>query len=155
VAGSHEDLGETRHPPIHLIPCALQALRNPTMKLHVYGNSYATPDGSCIRDYVHVEDIAHAHLLALKKIFSLREPKYNNAYNLGSGRGYSVFEVIRAIENASQQNLNYEILTARKGDPANLVANIEKARRDLGWEPKKSDLETIIRTAYNWSQNRK
>jgi UDP-glucose-4-epimerase GalE len=155
VAGAHQDLGETRHPPIHLIPSALQSLQNPQTPLHVYGNQYPTPDGSCIRDYVHVEDISLAHVLALKKLLSLRESKYNNTYNLGSGRGYSVFEVIRAIEKISQQTLHYDILPPRKGDPANLVADFEKARRDLGWEPKKSDLETIIRSAYDWSIRQK
>ncbi len=152
VAGATSELGNNRHPAIHLIPKALQAALDPNYTLKVYGNQYPTPDGSCIRDYVHVDDIARAHVLSLKKLLALRESKYNNAYNLGSGIGTSIFEIIHAVETVTGKNVKYTILPARNGDPAHLVGDLEKAKRELAWQPQCSDIQTIVKSAYDWVQ---
>lgn len=150
VAGATTELGNNRHPAIHLIPKTFQAALDPNYTLKVYGNQYSTPDGSCIRDYVHVYDIARAHVLALKKLLTLREAKYFNTYNLGSGIGSSIFEIIRTIESVTGLEVKYNILPARSGDPAHLVADLEKTKRELNWHPQVSDLQTMIQSSYDW-----
>ncbi|WP_200901639.1 GDP-mannose 4,6-dehydratase [Neomoorella thermoacetica] len=119
--------------------------------LSVFGTAYPTPDGTCIRDYIHVEDLAAAHVLALE---ALKQGSPTAAYNLGSGRGYSVLEVIRAAEKVTGQKVPYRVGPRRPGDPAVLVASAEKAMAELGWRPRYTELEDIIATAWQWHRRR-
>jgi len=113
----------------------------------VYGTDYDTPDGTCIRDYIHVTDLARAHILALQKLE--REEK-SAIYNLGNGNGYSVREVIETVEKVTGRNVLSVDSPRRPGDPARLVASSEKIRKQLGWNPEYPDLETIVQTAWEW-----
>lgn len=137
-------LGEDHDPETHLIPCIFNAFRQ-GRKVQVFGQDYDTPDGSCIRDYVHVLDLASAHRLALEKLGGI-----GAAYNLGTGRGHSVFEVIAAAERAVGRSIEREIGPRRAGDPPRLVADARRAREDLGWEPHWTDLERVVATAWQW-----
>lgn len=150
-AGLDGDLGETATAGFHLVPLAIRAAMDPDYCLPVFGGDYATPDGTCIRDYVHVEDVARAHVLALKMLLQkpLNAP-YVELCNLGSERGYSVLEIIREIEKITQKPVKYKMSPRREGDPTRLIAEATKAKRLLGWQPQFSDLQTIIRTAYQW-----
>jgi UDP-glucose 4-epimerase len=112
----------------------------------VFGTDYPTPDGTCIRDYIHVDDLARAHLLALEKL----TPGDEFIFNLGIGKGYSVREVIAAVEGVSGKKVPWEASARRPGDPPALVAASEKARRELGWQPKYDDLRGIVETAWRW-----
>ena len=132
------EMGEDHDPETHLIPRILQNLNT----VEIYGNDYATPDGTCIRDYVHVADIADAHILAAN--YSM-----NDIFNLGTGFGHSNLEVIKTIEDVTGQKVNYTIKPRRIGDADRLAANIEKAQSLLGYNPK-HDLKSIIKTAYDW-----
>jgi UDP-arabinose 4-epimerase len=150
-AGLDGDLGETSSAAIHLVPLAIKAALDPEYFLPVFGGDYATPDGTCIRDYVHVEDVAMAHVLALKMI--LQKPAntpYVERCNLGFGKGYSVLEIIREVEKITHLTVKYKMSPRREGDPPRLIAETSKAKRLLGWQPQFSDLQTIIRTAYQW-----
>lgn len=146
AAGAMGDLGEDHRPETHLIPLALQVALNKRSHIEVYGNDYPTPDGTCIRDFVHVADIAQAHLLALQKIDELCE----NTFHIGSGRGYSVLEVLETCSEVTGQALAHQFLPRRKGDPAFLVADIQKAQQMLNWQPKCSTLREIIQSAWTW-----
>ena len=119
-------------------------------KIFVFGDDYNTQDGTCVRDYVHVTDLADAHILALKKIMEDGESK---TYNLGNGRGFSVKEVIETSRQVTGEKIEAEVAPRRAGDPAVLVASSRKAREELGWNPKYNSLETIIETAWNWHKN--
>jgi len=155
-AGLEGDIGENATAAIHLVPLAIRAALDPNYTLQVYGGDYATPDGTCIRDYVHVEDVARAHMLALKML--LQKPPgapYVEMCNLGSERGYSVLEILREVEKITQKPVKYKMAPRRDGDPTRLVADATKAKRLLGWQPQFSDLQTIIRTAYQWQQRSK
>ena len=144
-------LGENHIPETHLIPCILLAAlaKKPVM---IYGDDYPTPDGTCLRDYVHVNDISSAHILAIDYLLSKKE---NNAhfFNLGLGRPYSVKEVIAACEKVIGFPIASEVHPRRTGDPAALYADASLAHQSLGWEPTYRDLEEIIRTAWNWHKS--
>lgn len=153
AAGDSADgrIGEAHNPEHHLIPLVLRAsLANKAMK--VFGTDYDTRDGSCIRDYVHVEDLAEAHYLGLKYIM---ENDGNHAFNLGSSEGFSVLEILHEAERVTGEPVPHDIADRRPGDPAVLIASNKKAKDVLGWEPKRSEVQTILRDAWNWEQNKK
>ena len=141
------DIGEDHNPETHLIPLVLEALFNKDGFLKVNGIDYPTFDGTCIRDYVHVSDLAKAHVLALNKIIN---DKSLSIYNLGSGKGYSIMEVIEAAKRVTGNEIKILKSKRRQGDPPVLISSPEKAKRELLWEPEYSDLESIISTAWNW-----
>ncbi|MBR4681856.1 MAG: UDP-glucose 4-epimerase GalE [Elusimicrobiaceae bacterium] len=143
-------LGESHRPESHLIPLVLQTIKGERPVLKVFGTDYDTPDGTCIRDYIHVEDLALAHRLALEKL-----PQYNGYINLGTGRGTSVKEIIRAAEEVSGKKCPVEFAEHRAGDPAILCSDNKLAKKILGWEPAYTDIKKIIQTAWNWELNRK
>jgi len=138
-------IGEDHTPEYHLIPIILQAALGVRDKLVVFGNDYPTPDGTCIRDYVHVTDLAQAHSLALKAL-----DQGSRTYNLGNGSGYSVMEVIKTAEEVTGHKIRYEIGPRRPGDPAVLVASSEAIKRELGWQPRFDSLRDIVATAWEW-----
>jgi UDP-glucose 4-epimerase len=145
-ADAEGELGEDHSPETHLIPFAIKAALDGT-SVPVFGTDYDTPDGTCIRDYIHVSDLAQAHVLALEK---LEQEKTSGIYNLGNGDGYSVREVIETVKKVSGKKLAAIDSPRRPGDPSRLVAASEKAKEELGWTPKYGDLETIVGTAYHW-----
>lgn len=149
AAGATERLGEDHHPETHLIPIALQAAAGKRESVAIFGTDYPTPDGSCVRDYIHVADLAGAHLLALGRLGRDKEAEAL-IFNLGNGRGFSVREVIEATARVTGKKLKVEESPRRAGDPAALVASSEKIRRQLGWQPKYTELEAIIETAWRW-----
>jgi UDP-glucose 4-epimerase len=146
AAGSSGDIGEHHRPETHIIPLLLRSAASGTEPFRIYGNDYPTPDGSCIRDYVHVVDLAQAHLLALERIDRIGVGRYN----LGSGNGVSVLELIRQAECITGLRVPTMACGRRMGDPSVLVACSERARRDLGWMPKHSDPAHILNTAWEW-----
>lgn len=143
------ELGEDHRPEEHLIPLVLFAAMGRHNPLSVFGSDYETPDGTAIRDYVHVWDLCEAHYLALQR---LRASAPGNVYNLGNGQGYSVLEVIRAAETVVGKPIAYTLKPRRAGDPACLVASSEKAKSELGWQPRFPDLKTMIEHAWHWFQ---
>lgn len=147
AAGATERLGEHHEPETHLIPNVLAAAQGRVPAVSIFGNDYPTPDGTPIRDYIHVSDLAAAHILALDY---LRDGGESEFINLGSGRGYSVREVIEAARNVTRRPIDVRVEPRRPGDPSYLVANADRAHRLLGWQPVSSDLATIIRTAWEW-----
>lgn len=144
-------MGENHEPETHLIPLLLQSLQGGS-SFTMHGNDYPTPDGSCIRDYVHVLDIASGHLLAAKAL-ATNKPMAN-FYNLGTGQGFSIKEVIHKVESITGHAIAVEIGARRTGDPAVLVADNLLAKKDLGWQPAYSDLDSIIQSAWRWEQAR-
>jgi UDP-glucose 4-epimerase len=141
--------GEAHHPETHLIPLVLQVPLGQRENIRIYGNDYPTPDGTCIRDYVHILDLASAHILALEAL-----DKYKSLIcNLGNGEGYSVREVIETARDITGHPISAVISPRRPGDGAILVANASKAKRLLGWEPEIPDLRDIIFSAWEWHQN--
>ena len=146
-------LGEEHRPETHLIPNVLAAILGQTEPLSIFGNDYPTPDGTCIRDFVHVGDVTEAHLLALNYLEEQAEPSFS-AFNIGSGTGFSVLEVMAAAERVTGQWVPYKFAPRRQGDPPVLVASAEKAKRVLGWSPEIACLDEIIRTAWNWMNSR-
>lgn len=140
-------IGEAHDPETHLIPIVLQKVLGIRDKLYIFGDDYPTRDGSCIRDYIHVEDLADAHILALNALIDGMDSRI---YNLGNGEGYSVKEVIKTASKVVGKEIKAEIGSRRAGDPAVLVASSKKIREELGWKPKYSALETIIETAWKW-----
>ena len=152
AAGAHINgvIGEDHRPETHLIPIILQVALKKRDKIFIFGDDYNTEDGTCVRDYVHVTDLANAHLLALDKIMENNESKI---YNLGNGKGFSVKEVIEVSRKVTGEKIEAEIAPRRQGDPAVLVASSQKAQDELGWKPKYNSLETIIGTAWNWHKN--
>ena len=143
------DLGERHDPESHLIPLVLQAASGRRDHIAIYGDDYATPDGTCIRDYVHVWDLCSAHLLALEHLLADGE---SDAFNLGNGTGFSVQEVIDTARRVTGQPIQEIIQERRPGDPAVLVADSKKARQILGWEPRFEGLRTIIAHAWKWEK---
>jgi len=141
------DIGEDHNPETHLIPLVLGALFNKDGSIKVNGFDYPTFDGTCIRDYIHVSDLANAHVLALNKIINDRSL---SIYNLGNGKGYSIMEVIDTAKKVTGKEIKILKSKRRKGDPPVLIALPEKAMKELLWKPAFPDLETIIRTAWNW-----
>lgn len=152
AAGAHISgaIGEDHRPETHLIPIVLKAALGQRDAVQIFGEDYDTPDGSCVRDYIHVTDLASAHLLALQ---SLRAGNGSNIYNLGNGKGFSVKEVIQAAREVTGVNIKAIRGQRRLGDPAVLVASSEKIRRELNWEPKYGDLLKIVETAWHWHKN--
>ncbi|MGC8667938.1 MAG: UDP-glucose 4-epimerase GalE [Chthonomonadales bacterium] len=145
-------IGESHDPENHLIPIILQVAAGKRECVNVYGTDYDTPDGSCIRDYVHILDLAQAHARALD---ALRAGAPSAFYNLGSEHGYSVREVIRKCEQVTGRPIKAVDAPRRPGDPAVLVASSAKARSELGWQPRFQDLDEIVETAWNWELNRR
>jgi UDP-glucose-4-epimerase GalE len=140
------DIGEDHKPETHLIPLVLQAVLGQRPAITVFGSDYPTPDGTCIRDYIHVDDLAEAHLLALEEL----KPGKHLHYNLGTGKGYSVREVIRTAEEVTGKPVPVREGPRRPGDPPALVASAEKIQRELGWKPRYPELRAILETAWNW-----
>jgi UDP-glucose 4-epimerase len=139
--------GEDHRPESHLIPLVIDAALGRRPELEVYGSDYATPDGTCLRDYVHVTDLASAHLLALDRL-----DRGSITVNLGNGMGHSVLQVIDAVERVAGRKVPYRLCPRRPGDPAVLVASSERAQRELGWRPRFADLDEIVRTALFWRE---
>lgn len=150
ASGATHNNGEDRPRETHLIPQLLDAILGNREIVQIFGNDYPTNDGTCIRDYLHVEDIAMGHLLAMKNV----EKNTNGKYNLGSGSGYSVLEVISMVQKVTGKKLQYEITARRAGDPAVLVASNFLAVNELGWNPSKSSLINIIEDSYRWKLKR-
>jgi UDP-glucose 4-epimerase len=147
AAGATEQRGEDHSPETHLIPLVLQAARGEIPHVAVFGDNYPTPDGTCVRDYIHITDLASAHLLALEY---LRGGGESTAVNLGNGSGYSVLEVIEAARLITGLPIAIQIEPPRPGDPSHLVADATKARELLKWEPRYPELAPIIETAWQW-----
>ena len=144
-------IGESHSPETHLIPLVLQTAAGRRPSIKIFGTDYPTPDGTCIRDYVHVNDLANAHILALKKLI---ETHHSDQFNLGSGTGYSVAQLIKEAKQITGVNFKVETAPRRAGDPAILIADSTKAYNLLSWRPK-YNLTRIIETAWNWEKNRK
>ena len=149
AAGADPDgeLGECHDPEAHLIPLAMQAVTGDGPSLTLFGDDYPTPDGTCIRDYIHVSDLADAHVRALAQ---LENRVGVDAFNLGTGRGASVREVLTAVELVAGKPVPYSLGPRRQGDPAELVSDPSKAMRELAWKPARSDLASIVGTAWAW-----
>ena len=148
--GKDGSIGESHTPETHLIPLVLKAIKGEREKISVFGTDYDTPDGTCIRDYIHVEDLALAHRLAVEKL-----DEYSGCLNLGTGVGTSVKEIIDAAEKVSGKKCPVEYGPRRAGDPAKLYADNQKVKKILGWQPSYDNIEDIIRTAWNWELNRR
>jgi UDP-glucose 4-epimerase len=147
AAGATPERGERHAPETHLIPLVLQAAQGVTKHVTVFGNDYPTKDGTCVRDYIHVSDLAEAHALALDY---LRAGNASTAINLGNGHGYSVLEVIEAARAVTRREIPIDMQGRRAGDPSHLVADAAKARSVLGWQPERPDLAAIISSAWQW-----
>lgn len=154
AAGADPDCetGERHNPETHLIPRALMALDGKLPDFYVMGDDYPTPDGTCIRDYIHVLDLADAHIRAVERLISCGDGE-GASMNLGTGDGLSVKQILDAIENVTGRKMNYTTGPRRAGDPPSLVADASKARELLGWQPEHSSVEEIIRDAWNWYQH--
>jgi UDP-glucose 4-epimerase len=140
------DYGEDHRPESHLIPLVLHAAVGRRPKVSICGTDYPTRDGTCERDYIHTADLAQAHQLAIETL----EPGMGRAYNVGTGTGATVLEVLRACEEAVGRPIPHEFVDRRPGDPAVLIAGAEKLRRELGWSPRYPDIRDIVRTAWDW-----
>ena len=149
AAGADPDseIGEDHDPETHLIPLVLEAAAGERPHITIYGTDYDTPDGTCIRDYIHVTDLAQAHVLALK---ALQEGRGVSSYNLGMSRGFSVHEVVRTAHAVTGRSIIVREGSRRPGDPSRLVADSSRAKRELGWTPQYGKLEPVIATAWNW-----
>jgi UDP-glucose-4-epimerase GalE len=147
-AAADGNLGEDHTPETHLIPLVFQAAAGRRPHVEIFGTDYPTPDGTCVRDYVHVDDLAAAHVLALNRV----EPGAKLAYNIGIGRGYSVREVIRTVEEVTGRKVSVKEGPRRAGDPPVLVASADRIRADLGWAPRYDTLEAIVETAWRWHE---
>ena len=146
-ADLESEIGENHDPETHLIPLILKVAKGDSKKINVFGNDYDTNDGSCIRDYIHVTDLADAHVLALEKLLQGHKSEF---INLGTGQGYSVFQVIDTVSNITGVEISYDVAERRQGDPAILIASNDKARKVLGWSPRYPGLDTIVSSAWNW-----
>jgi len=145
-AGSNASLGEDHRPESHLIPRAIRAAMGKRSEIKIYGTDYHTPDGTCIRDYIHIDDLCRAHLLALDKLQTSCEV----IYNLGNGKGYSVREVIDTVKDISGKDFKVVEADRRPGDAPILTSDATKAKNELGWEPELPELEKIVSTAWKW-----
>lgn len=150
VAGAYGNAGERHQPETHIIPLILEVLAGKRKVFQVYGDDYPTPDGTCIRDYIHVADLARAMALALEKL----EPGRHDIYNLGNGDGFSNKEVIEAAERVTGKRLSLAVAPRREGDPAVLIASSQKAKEVLSWEPKQPSLENMIADAWRFMTKR-
>lgn len=149
-ADASGEIGEDHSPETHLIPLILQVPLGKREKIMIFGDDYLTKDGTCVRDYVHVDDLAQAHAKALDY---LRDGGRSDIFNLGNGVGFTVKEVIETARDVTGHPIPAEVQGRRAGDPAVLVASSDKARSVLGWKPEKADLDTIIGSAWNWHQS--
>ena len=151
ACGAHIDgtIGERHNPETHLIPLILQTASGRRNNFKIYGDDYKTKDGTCVRDYIHVMDIAEAHLLSLEKLIQTQS---SDVYNIGNKQGYSVREIIDMVEEITQTKIPYKISEKRRGDPAELIADNSKITEKLNWRAKYSDLNTIINTAWEWEK---
>lgn len=149
---SQGELGESHTPETHLIPLVLKAIKGEIPKITVFGTDYDTEDGTCIRDYIHVEDLADAHMLAVEKLF---KDKISYCINLGTGIGTSVKEIIKASEQVTGKAVPLEYGERRPGDPDKLFASNQKAKDVLGWNPKYTNIQDLIKTAWLWEENKK
>lgn len=152
AAGAHIDgnIGEDHNPESHLIPNIMRVVNGKSEFLNLFGTDYPTEDGTCVRDYIHITDLAQAHLLAVD---ALRKGAKSNQYNLGNGNGFSNLQVVRTVEKISGKHIPIKEMPRRAGDPAILVASSQKIISELGWKPQYNNLETIIETAYKWHLN--
>jgi UDP-glucose 4-epimerase len=152
AAGAHMsgEIGEDHQPETHLIPIVLSVALGKRESIGIFGDDYPTPDGTCIRDYIHVTDLADAHLLALDR---LRAGGESAVYNLGSGTGFSVKEIIEVAREVTGHAIPQVIAPRRAGDPAVLIASSEKIKKELGWNPRYDDIRTIISSAWEWHKN--
>ena len=151
VAGARAtgEIGEDHHPETHLIPVILQVALGKREYISIFGDDYDTEDGTCIRDYIHVEDLIEAHLLALRY---LRNGGDSNIFNLGSSKGFSVKEIVESVRAVTGHPIPVKIEGRRVGDPSILIASSEKAKQILGWSPKRTSIDLIIQDAWNWHQ---
>jgi UDP-glucose 4-epimerase len=151
ASGAHPDghIGEDHTPEYHLIPIILQVALGQREKLTIFGDDYQTPDGTCIRDYIHVIDLAEAHILAFEALADGKSRKYN----LGNGRGYSIREVVDTARAVTGKDIAASVGPRRPGDPAKLIADSTRIQQELGWQPEFGNLQTIIETAWNWHKN--
>jgi UDP-glucose 4-epimerase len=150
VAGAMEGYGEAHEPESHLIPLVLDVALGRRKSIKIFGEDYPTRDGTCIRDYIHVLDLADAHLLALAAL----EERNRAIYNIGNGQGFTVREVIESVRRVTGKAIAVEACARRVGDPAVLVASSEKIKKELGWKPKYAELDTIVASAWEWHQRR-
>jgi UDP-glucose 4-epimerase len=150
VAGAIEGYGEAHEPESHLIPLILDVALGRRKSIKVFGQDYPTVDGTCVRDYIHVHDLAQAHMLALDAL------KENSRliYNIGNGQGFTVLQVIESVRRVTGKNISVEECERRPGDPAVLVASSEKIKRELGWKPEFAELDSIVASAWEWHQKR-
>lgn len=153
VAGARStgEIGEDHTPETHLVPLVLEVANNQRPVISIYGNDYATEDGTCVRDYIHVEDLIDAHVLALDY---LKQGKPSDVFNLGSSRGFSVREIIEAVRRVTGHAIPEQVVARRAGDPSTLIAGSDKAKTVLGWNPSRTDIETIIQDAWRWHEQR-
>jgi UDP-glucose 4-epimerase len=149
ACGDTPGRGEDHDPETHLIPLVLQGALGQRPHFTVFGDDYPTPDGTCIRDYVHVVDLASAHILAMEALDRMGSRKYN----LGNGSGFSVMEVVEMCRKVTGHPIPHQVGPRRPGDPATLIASSESIRRELGWQPRYADLESIVRSAWEWHQS--
>jgi UDP-glucose 4-epimerase len=151
ASGAHPNghIGEDHTPEYHLIPIILQVALGQREKLTIFGNDYPTPDGTCIRDYIHVIDLAEAHILALEALADGQSRKYN----LGNGKGYSIMEVLQTARDITGHPIPAEVGPRRPGDPATLIADSTRIMQELGWHPEFGSLRQIIETAWNWHRS--
>ncbi len=151
AAGAHPDgsLGESHDPETHLIPLALDALLGRRDKLKVFGTDYDTRDGTCVRDYIHVLDLADAHHRALVHLW---DGSQGGAWNLGTGTGTTVLEILQGIERVTGRKMPYDLADRRDGDAPGLYAQAEKAREELGWVPRYTAIDEVIETAWRWAR---
>ncbi|CAM3395603.1 UDP-glucose 4-epimerase GalE [Helicobacter labetoulli] len=146
------NIGESHSPETHLIPLLLQTALGQRETLSIYGDDYPTKDGSCIRDYIHIDDLANAHILALKYLLNGGK---SEAFNLGNGEGFSIFELLECASRLCERKIPYTIESRRDGDPATLIGDSTKAKEILGWKPHFADIETILSSALNWHSNQR
>lgn len=153
VAGARAtgEIGEDHTPETHLVPLVLEVANGQRPVISIYGDDYATEDGTCIRDYIHVEDLIDAHLLALEY---LKQGKTSDVFNLGSSRGFSVREIIEAARRVTGHAIPEQVVARRAGDPSTLIAGSDKAKTVLGWTPRRTEIDTIIQDAWRWHEQR-
>jgi UDP-glucose 4-epimerase len=145
AAGASERFGEDHDPETHLIPLVLKVALGKLPHIRIFGDDYPTPDGTCVRDYIHVVDLAQAHILALEALDG-----GSRVYNLGNGQGFSVRQVVDTARRITGREIPEVVVARRPGDPATLIASSERIRQELGWQPRYPKLEDIIRTAWDW-----